>query len=450
MKYSFIFALSFALGLWHVTAQTGFTDANWTSIGGVAGADGTVNAAVLDAKGNLYIGGFFADVGGVSASCVAKWDGTNWSALGSGMAGGNGSLKTFVVALAFDTSGNLYASGNFTAAGGVGANYIAKWDGTNWSAVGSGLNYVTYALAGDKFGNIYAGGIFNQAGGVSAKDIAKWNGTNWSALGAGMGNGVFGLTCDNSGNLYAVGYFASAGTNIVNSIAKWDGTNWYAIGGGLSPGSGNATVFAVVTDGLGNLYTGGYLTGAGGVGANDIAKWNGTNWSALGAGLNGQCQSITFDAAGNLYAGGYFTGSGGVSANYIAKWDGTNWSALGSGAGPVNPYTYINTLAFDKSGNLYVGGSFSTAGTNTSATYIAKALLSPSSSLLAVTALGGYTNIITGLGTPGNGYALELATNLTPPVNWQPQATNVSSDTSLIFTNVSGSPQGFYRTRFVP
>ncbi|MFH0983162.1 MAG: hypothetical protein V2A79_16705, partial [Planctomycetota bacterium] len=30
-----------------------------------------------------------------------------------------------------------------------------------------------------------------------------------------------------------------------------------------------------------------------------------------------------------LYAGGGFTTAGGVSANYIAKWNGTQWSALG-------------------------------------------------------------------------------------------------------------------------
>ena len=36
-------------------------------------------------------------------------------------------------------------------------------------------------------------------------------------------------------------------------------------------------------------------------------------------------------ADGSLYAGGGFTTAGGVAANNIAKWDGTtsSWSALG-------------------------------------------------------------------------------------------------------------------------
>ena len=91
-----------------------------------------------------------------------------------------------VYALAFDASGNLYAGGCFTTAGGVSANRIAKWDGSSWSALGSGMNDSVYALAVDASGNLYAGGYFTTAGGVSANRIAKWNGSSWSALGSGM------------------------------------------------------------------------------------------------------------------------------------------------------------------------------------------------------------------------------------------------------------------------
>jgi hypothetical protein len=35
---------------------------------------------------------------------------------------------------------------------------------------------------------------------------------------------------------------------------------------------------------------------------------------------------------GEIYAGGAFTGASVVNARYVARWDGTNWSALGSGA----------------------------------------------------------------------------------------------------------------------
>ena len=83
---------------------------------------------------------------------------------------------------------NLYAGGDFTTAGGVTANYIAKWDGSAWSALGSGMSATmrcVYALAVSGT-DLYAGGDFTTAGGVPANHIAKWDGSAWSALGSGM------------------------------------------------------------------------------------------------------------------------------------------------------------------------------------------------------------------------------------------------------------------------
>jgi hypothetical protein len=95
-----------------------FSDANWSSMGGIPGADNTVYAAVVDDAGNLYIGGEFNVVGEVIASCVAKWDGSSWSALGSGISGG-------VSALAVSGS-DLYAGGSFLTAGGKVSASIAR------------------------------------------------------------------------------------------------------------------------------------------------------------------------------------------------------------------------------------------------------------------------------------------------------------------------------------
>ena len=87
-----------------------------------------------------------------------------------------------VYALAVDGSGNLYAGGDFTNAGGASANRIAKWNGFSWSALGSGVDDVVEALAVDGSGDVYAGGRFATAGGVAANRIAKWDGSSWLAL----------------------------------------------------------------------------------------------------------------------------------------------------------------------------------------------------------------------------------------------------------------------------
>src|SRR6266702_3842833 len=62
-----------------------FSDANWISMGGIPGANGAVSAAVVDGSGNLYIGGSFTLAGDVIANHIAKWNGSSWSALGSGI-----------------------------------------------------------------------------------------------------------------------------------------------------------------------------------------------------------------------------------------------------------------------------------------------------------------------------------------------------------------------------
>lgn len=141
-----------------------------------------------------------------------------------------GTEMTPVVALA-TYGGSVYIGGSFTVAGMVVAKGIAKWDGRNWSALGSGIDAgKVNALAVD------AGGVFTTAGGVTAGNIAKWDGTSWSALGGGLEGPVSSLTIDGRGNLYAGGFFANLTpppnpwSSSHTGVAKWDGSNWSALG----------------------------------------------------------------------------------------------------------------------------------------------------------------------------------------------------------------------------
>jgi hypothetical protein len=343
-------------------------------------------------------------------------------------------------------------------------NGVAKWDGRNWSGLGSGLghNAIVCSLALDQAGNLFAGGFFNPLSGGPAGNIARWDGTNWSALGAGLTGaplhgyysnpGVLALAFDSSGNLYAGGSFTTAGTVPASSLAVWNGSSWSSVGAGLTGGNLQygtplPEVNVLLGDGAGNVYVGGQFTNAGGISANSIAKWDGKNWSTFGSGvvpLISGIYTLALDTSGHIYAGGNFGYIGGIYANYIAKWDGSGWNALGSG---VN--ASVGSLVFDQSGNLYVGGYFTTAGTNTSHS-IAQVLLSPASYGLSLRRLGSGTNIITGFGTPNYAYALDMATNLSSPVHWTPLSTNTQTNVNLMFTNTTILPRAFYRTRYVP
>ena len=201
-----------------------FSDANWVGLNsGIPGVDGLVNATAADDDGNLYVGGEFGFAGSVLASNIAQWNGTSWSALGSGI---NGAVSTIVV-----SGATVYVGGQFTQAGGMPACGIAQWDGSTWSAVGTGINGTVNVLLMNGT-TLYAGGNFTTAGGVAANAIAQWDGTAWSPLGAGMGGGtvhpwpqvsalaVVGTT------LYAGGDFTTAGGVTVNGIAQWNGGTW--------------------------------------------------------------------------------------------------------------------------------------------------------------------------------------------------------------------------------
>jgi hypothetical protein len=159
---------------------------------------------------NLYAGGTFTTAGGNAANSVAKWDGSHWSALGSGM-------NNDVLALALSGT-NLYAGGDFTTAGGGAAKYIAKWDGTSWSQLGSGMNDAVKALAVSG-GTLFAGGSFTNAGSGGANYIAQWYGGSWSALGSGTDGDVRALALF-GGALYVGGGFTTAGQTLSPFIAQ--------------------------------------------------------------------------------------------------------------------------------------------------------------------------------------------------------------------------------------
>jgi hypothetical protein len=346
----------------------------WLStFGALPGVAGTVHAFAVFDDGSgpaLYVGGTIAQAGSVPVSNIARWDGTSWSDVGGGMAGVNVSVRALAV---FDDGSGpaLYATGRFTTAGGAIASNVAKWDGSTWSTLGTGLvGFGGFALAVFDDGSGPALGVagnFTSAGGVSANGIARWDGASWSALGSGLGNAVFELTVFDDGSgpaLHAGGLFSSAGGAPASNVAKWDGTAWSSLGGGVN---GPVDGLAVFDDGTGAaLYVGGSFSSAGGAAATNIARWDGASWSPLGPGLSGpgsivQVLAVFDDGTGPaLVAGGLFATSAATVVKNVARWNGQTWSAL-----DVGPSSSVLALAGFDDGRghaLYAGGFIACAG----------------------------------------------------------------------------------------
>ncbi len=338
-------------------------------------------------SGELYEAGAGAEARRAQERACAASVGKNAAECGWASGFWISGLDDDVLALAVydDGSGEaLYVGGYFTAIDGVTMNHIAKWDGTAWSALsgpsGPGTGNIVEALAVYDDGSgeaLYAGGSFTTAGGVTVNRIAKWDGTAWSALSGPSGiAGVVSLAVYDDGSgaaLYAGGGFITAGGVTVNNIAKWDGTAWSALSGPSGTGTDSGVYsLAVYDDGSGAaLYAGGFFNTAGGVTASGIAKWDGTAWSALsgpsgiGTGNEVDALAVYDDGSGAaLYAGGWFTTAGGVTVNYIAKWDGTAWSALSGPSGTGTDAVVVSLAVHDDGSGaaLYAGGFFTTAG----------------------------------------------------------------------------------------
>jgi hypothetical protein len=183
-------------------------------------------SALCFANGVLYVGGSFTNASGVPANRIAMWDGVNWSSLGTSAANG---VNNSVSAILVDGT-DVYVGGQFTTAGGVVAPGIAKWDGSNWSSVSGGVfsssTAAVRALA--KIGNyLYATGTFTNAGGATpARTIARWDGKQWEALGSGLGNAFTasrGSALVAWGNdLFVGGIFEDAGGGDAGYIARWN------------------------------------------------------------------------------------------------------------------------------------------------------------------------------------------------------------------------------------
>ena len=386
-----------------VVTPTGPWSAIPSNVAGASALSGTVLAIAVSGS-SVYVGGSFVDAAGIpEADYVAKWNGTTWSALGSrgaGLGALTGAVRSFAI-----SGANVYVGGDFVNAANVlTADYLARWNGSAWAGLGNNgaqgaFNGPVHSLAVSGT-NLYAGGGFLDAGGdLTADAIAKWNGSGWSALGSnGAGNGA--IPCNgcyvssivlSGSNVYAGGLFSDAGGILqADNIAKWNGSAWSALGANGAGGALNQAVFDMAFLGT-SLYVGGTFTNAGGVPAADyIAKWNGTTWSSLGSSgsgngqLNFWIQSLAV-VGDELYVGGNFANTEVPKARKIAKWDGAGWFALGTNGADGAPIV-DNVLALGVyGGHLIVGGDFTDAAKIPTADKIARWYLPPFTDIAGTT-----------------------------------------------------------------
>ncbi len=203
---------------------------------------------------------------------------------------------------------------------------------------------------------------------------------------------MYALTADSNGTLYAGGGFINlAGNPAADHVASFSGGTWHAMGSGAGACQCAIDGFVRSLTAVGtDVYVGTDVKDVAGIAqADNVARWNGSAWSAVGsnaAGTDGWFPASTFIYAltsfgSKVFATGSFQDAAGdPTADNIAVYDGSAWRPLGSNGAGNGPWIGEgHALAvFDRLApasdprGLFAGGSFTSAGGDTQARSVAR------------------------------------------------------------------------------
>lgn len=283
----------------------------------------------------------------------------------------------------------LYVGGRFDFVGeGQRATNLARWDGTKWESFEYSFGRIDVIKVLDLGSGpeLYVGGTeYSPEFGM----IVRYSGKKWEKVGGYLAPFLFGFVSDvalfdegDGDRLFITGSFKfGLDPNTRDGIARlgYDG-QWEGVGGSLYGGPWDGVgsrLVSVPSGAMSGLYVAGSFQQAGAVSCNNVAKWDGKNWSPLGSGLyHGPplfilavpCLTARVEAGNTvLYAGGRFTLAPGATSGCIARWDGTSWSLVGGGVpvGGTQPVSYVSSLAEYApvpGAQFVVGGRFAAVG----------------------------------------------------------------------------------------
>lgn len=278
---------------------------------------------------------------GARADKVMAYDGQRVHMLGSGT-----DEQVFDLATSPDGS-TVFAAGMFTVIENTIASHIAAKPANNpdapWVPLGTGTNGTTRCVFSDG-PNVYVGGEFTRAGAVAANHIARWDGAAWHAMGPGGPDQYQSVTTilEYNGLVTAVGN----PTNGNPGVAQWNGANWTFLG---PPWPTSPVISDVDTACVhdGQLYLGGRLN-LPGPGVCFAARFNGTAWEVFVVpDLPANCTSLA-SLNGSLYASTLNT----VGSPMVHRFDGNAWVGLSNGIAPSKAVFALRAAG----GLLYAAG----------------------------------------------------------------------------------------------
>ena len=337
-------------------------------------------AALSDGK--TLIAGEFTNLHGAPRGHIARLnsDGTTDQSFMNGMAGANDTIYAMLV----QPDGQILIGGAFTSVNGVSRNRIARLnpdgslDATFQNGMG-GTDQTVYTIALQPDGRVLISGEFEKINGdmfylhqhlARLKSDGSTDTTFTGKIDGTCGNcpGASDIALQSDGKMVVVGQFSQVNSDSYLRIARLnaDGTTDTTFLNGMSGPDYEVTSVEIQPDG--KIVVGGGFYNFNGVARPDLARLN-TDGSldpsffpggALGPN-NGYVQSVVLQPDGRILIGGSFSQVDGVPTGYVARVlaDGTLDTSFQSA---LSQDEYVETLSLRSDGKVAVAGYFTTAG----------------------------------------------------------------------------------------
>jgi len=365
-------ALAFALAFTALVAPParaaadGTIDTAFTTNTGT-GADAPIYRGVTQTDGKMILVGEFTNWGTTPVGRIVRLnaDGTLDTTFTTGTGANNIVLSVMVQA-----NGQIFVGGSFTTWNGVTVNGIARLnsDGTidpSFTTTGTGPAGRPRTFLEQGGGKVLVGGDFEFWNGVLVNGLVRLNADGTidpSFTASGASDSTYALVRQSDGKILVGGEFSQWNGVAVGHLVRLsaDGT----LDTTFTTGTGaDSSVPTIALQADGKILVGGYFANWNGVAAGRIVRLNadGTldTTFTTGTGADGGISTVVVQADGRILVGGYLTTWNTAAVGRIVRLnaDGTLDTTFTTGPG-ANSYVYPVLVQSD--GKIVIGGGFTT------------------------------------------------------------------------------------------